>query len=119
VIAEDEGMTQLQLRRILRSEGMEVVGLAANGREALEIVLKKRPDVVLMDIRMPVMDGLEAARRILEYYPVCIVLLTAFSDEEYQQEAQKIGACGYILKPVTAEILIPQLAAALQKFSQS
>src|SRR5689334_9601672 len=65
VIVEDEGVTQLQLRRILRSEGMEVVGLAANGLEAIEVVLEKRPDVVLMDIRMPIMDGLEAARIIL------------------------------------------------------
>jgi YesN/AraC family two-component response regulator len=118
VIVEDEGMTQLQLRRILRSEGMEVVGLAANGREALEIVLKKKPDVVLMDIRMPVMDGPEASRPILEQYRVCIVMLTALPEEEYQHEAQEIGVSAYVLKPVTAEILLTQLAAALQKFSQ-
>src|SRR5579884_604559 len=118
VIVEDEGVTQLQLRRILQSAGMKVVGLAANGREAVEVVLEKKPDVVLMDIRMPIMDGLEASRRILQHYRVCIVMLTAFSDEEYQQEAQKLGTCGYVFKPVTAALLLPQLAAALQKFSQ-
>src|SRR5579871_953446 len=118
VVVEDEGMTQLQLRRILRAEGLEVVGTASNGKEAAEVVLKQRPDLVLMDIRMPIMDGLEAARQILKDYRVCIVMLTAFSEEEYWQAAQEIGACGYILKPVTSELLIPQLAAALQKYSQ-
>jgi YesN/AraC family two-component response regulator len=117
VIVEDEGPTQLQLRRILQLEGMEIVGRAANGQEAIGVVLANKPDVVLMDIRMPVMDGLEASRRILAQYPVCIVMLTAFSDEEYLQEAQKIGTCGYILKPVSAETLVPQLVQALQKFS--
>src|SRR5579862_7659350 len=62
VVVEDEGMTQLQLRRILQAEGMLVVGRASNGREAIEVVLANKPDVVLMDIRMPVMDGLEASR---------------------------------------------------------
>src|ERR1051325_3482922 len=100
VIVEDEGITQLQLRRILRSAGMEVVGLAGNGQEGIRVVLEKKPDDVLMDIRMPVMDGMEAARRILCKYNVCIVALTAFSDEEHWQEAQEIGMCGYVIKPV-------------------
>ena len=119
VIVEDEGITQLQLRRILQSERVEVVGLAANGRDAVQIVLETKPDLVLMDIRMPIMDGLEAARRILEQYRVCIVMLTAFSDDEYRQQAEDIGTCGYIVNPVTATMLVPELASALQKFSQS
>src|SRR5690242_14654533 len=82
-VVEDEGITQLQLSRILRSQGLEVVGTAADGQEAVEVVLATRPDLVLMDIRMPIMDGLEASERILAEYPVCIVMLTAFSDEEY------------------------------------
>jgi len=118
VIVEDEGVTQLQLRRICRSEGIEVAGVASNGQEAIQVVLEQKPDLVLMDVQMPIMNGLEAARYILERFRACIVMLTAFSEEEYRQEAQAIGVCGYIVKPVTAEILIPQMAAALQKFSQ-
>lgn len=116
VVVEDEGVTQLQLRRILRARGIEVVGVASNGKEAVDVVLAQRPDFVLMDIQMPIMNGMEAARRIMEQYPVCIVMLTAFSEEEYLQEAEEIGVCGYVLKPVTTETLLPRLAEALQKF---
>jgi response regulator NasT len=117
VVVEDEGVTQLQLRRILRTAGIEVVGVAANGRDAVEIVRQTKPDFVLMDVRMPVMDGLEATRRILAHERVCIIMLTAFSEEEYQQEAQNIGASGYVLKPITSNTLLPQLAEALRQFT--
>ena len=117
-IVEDEGITQLQLSRILRSEGLEVVGSAADGKEAIEMVLATRPDIVLMDIQMPVMDGLEASEHILAKYRVCIVLLTAFSDEEYMERAKEIGICGYVLKPITGETLIPQLQTAFEKFQE-
>jgi len=116
VIVEDEGITQLQLRKLLRSEGIKVVGTASDGQEGVELVLKERPDFVLMDIRMPVMDGLEATERILAEYRVCIVMLTAFSDEAYRQQATELGACAYVLKPVTVETLMPQLKAAYHKF---
>ncbi len=116
VIVEDEGMTQLQLRRLLRSQGLEVVGAAADGKEAVEVVLATRPDLVLMDIKMPVMDGLEASELILAEYRVCIVMLTAFSEEEYREKAETIGTCGYIVKPFTSESLMPQLRAAYRKF---
>jgi response regulator NasT len=118
-VVEDEGITQLQLSRILRSQGLEVVGTAADGQEAVEVVLATRPDLVRMDIRMPIMDGLEASERILAEYPVCIVMLTAFSDEEYVARAREIGTCGYVLKPITAETLMPQLQAALHRFNLS
>ena len=117
VIVEDEGMLQLQLRMMLRSEGMDVVGTAADGETAIKVVLATRPDVVLMDINMPVMNGLEASERILAEFPVCIVMLTAFSEEEYQRKAKKIGTCGYVIKPVTSDTLIPQLLTAVQGFS--
>ena len=118
VIVEDEGITQLQLKKILRAKGVQVVGLAGNGREAVEIVLRERPDFVLMDIKMPVMDGLEATERILAECSACIVMLTAFSDAEYRTRAQALGASGYILKPITSETLMPELEAAFQRYRQ-
>lgn len=119
VIVEDEGITQLQLKKIPRSQGVEVVGTAADGKDAVDVVLKEIPDFVLVDIRMPIMDGLEASERILAQTRVCIVMLTAFSGEEYQQRAQAIGTCGYVLKPVTVETLVPEIEAAFLKFHDS
>lgn len=115
VVVEDEGITQLQIRKMLRRQGLEVVGDAANGKDAIQVVLETRPDIVLMDIRMPIMDGLEASRRILAEYQVCIVMLTAFSEKEYQKKAQEIGTCGYVIKPITSETLMPQIEAAYRK----
>ena len=118
VIAEDQGVTQLQLSRILRSEGVDVVGLAGNGRDAVELVLRTRPDFVVMDVQMPVMDGLEASRQILDQFHVCIVMLTAYTEAEHQLEARAIGACGYVLKPITAISLVPHLVTALREFNR-
>ncbi len=119
VIVEDEGMTQLQLRRILTREGMLVVGAAPNGQAGIEIVLRERPDLVLMDIKMPgEINGLDAAEAILQTYVVCIVMLTAYATEEYLQRAQNIGACGYVVKPVTADALIPPLKTAYRQWQQ-
>lgn len=119
VIVEDEGITIMQLRRALTQEGLKVVGIAGNGQEGVEVVLRERPDLVIMDIKMPVMNGIEAARRILESYRTCIVMLTAFSTDEYQQQAREIGAGGYILKPITGATLLPQIEAAYRNFHQS
>ena len=116
VIVEDEGLLQMQLSRMLRREGVEVVGTASDGEEAIRVVLDTRPDVVLMDINMPVMNGLEASEQILGQYPVCIVMLTANSGTEYQDRAKEIGTCGYVIKPVTSDTLLPQLLAAFDRF---
>ncbi len=116
VVVEDEGITQLQIRKILRAKGLDVVGDAANGKEAVEVVLETRPDIVLMDIRMPIMDGLEASRLILQEFQTCIIMLTAFSEEDYQKAAAEIGACGYVIKPMTSESLMPQIQAAYRKY---
>ncbi|HLV80709.1 MAG TPA: response regulator [Chthonomonadaceae bacterium] len=116
VICEDEGILQMQLQRALTRAGLQIVGSANNGQTGVEIVLRERPDIVLMDIRMPIMNGLEAARRILAVYRPCLVMLTAYADESYQQQATEIGASGYIVKPVTTETLLPQLRAAWSAF---
>jgi response regulator NasT len=115
-ICEDEGITQMQLRRILTRAGARVVVIAGDGKAGVDAVLRERPDLVLMDIKMPVMDGLEAARQIIAAYSVCIVMLTAYATDEYQQEAEALGACGYVVKPITAQTLLPQLAEALARF---
>ena len=118
VIVEDEGITQMQLHRLLTLMEMDVVDAATSGPRGVEAVLRTKPDLVLMDIRMPgEYDGLEAARRILEVQSVCIVMLTAFSEQEYKEQAQRIGTCGYIVKPIDQVTLIPQLEVALSSFN--
>ena len=109
VIADDEGMTLLFLRKALTGAGMVVVGEAQNGRQAMDLALRERPDLVILDIEMPGMDGLEAARRILEGYSVCIVFLTAYKDDTHFQQAWQQGACGYLTKPLNSKTLIPLL----------
>lgn len=116
VICEDEAVTQMQLRRALSRAGLKVVGIATNGREAVETTLREKPDIVLMDIRMPVMDGIAAARKIMESFPVCMVMLTAFANDGYQEQAKQLGAAGYIIKPITSDVLLPLLQDALVNF---
>src|SRR5687767_1670491 len=116
VICEDEAVTQMQLRRALGRAGLQVVGIATNGKEAVETTLREKPDIVLMDIRMPVMDGITAARRIMEAFPVCMVMLTAFANDGYQEQANQLGAAGYIVKPITSDVLLPLLQEALENF---
>jgi len=118
IIVEDEGITQLQLRKSLLRFGLDVVGTAATGEEGVAICLKERPDVILMDINMPgKIDGLEAARRILAQYRPCILILTAYT--EYEAEAGKLGVCGYIVKPIDAKMLRQQLRKAYVKFQST
>lgn len=119
VIVEDEGITQLQLRRVLTRAGLQVVGAAANGRDGVALVLSERPDLVLMDIRMPVMDGIEALDAIMRETPVCVVMLTAFSDSGMQRTAVQKGACGYVVKPITGDLLLPRLAEAHAAFQKT
>jgi len=115
VIVEDEGITQLQLKRLLSSAGMRPVGVAGDGASGVATVLRERPDIVLMDVKMPGdIDGLEAARRILAVFSTCIVIVTAY--DHYKQEAFALGACGYVTKPVDGASLQPALAAAYKKF---
>jgi len=110
VIADDQALVRGGFRLILRSAGIEVVAEAADGAQAVAAVLKHRPDVVLMDIRMPGLDGIEATRRILAAGPpvadVRIVILTTFDLDQYVYAALAAGASGFLLKDVTPEHLI-------------
>ena len=118
VIVEDEGITQMLLARILARAGMQVAGLATTGERAVELVLRERPDLVLMDINMPgPLNGVEASRRILAEFLVCIVVLTAYHDEDYRTESQAFGAGGYLIKPVNSQSLVPQLEDAIRRLS--
>jgi DNA-binding NarL/FixJ family response regulator len=111
VIADDQALVRTGFQMILKARGIEVVGEAADGAEAVDAVRRLRPDVVLMDIRMPVMDGLEATRRILASATDCrVLILTTFDLDRYVYAALAAGASGFLLKDVTPE----HLAAAVR-----
>ena len=112
VIADDQGMVRAGFRSLLASEpDLEVVGEAANGEEAVEVVRRLTPDVTLMDIRMPVLDGIAATRRLVdEGVPTKVLVLTTFDLDEYVFEALRAGASGFLLKDAPAE----ELAAAIR-----
>ena len=114
VVVEDEGITRLQIRNALTQAGMNVLGVAGDGESGVEMALRLRPDVILMDINLPGdINGIEATRQILLEYNSCVVVLSAYHD--FWAEAKEAGVCGYITKPVTYQSLIPQLEAALAK----
>jgi RNA polymerase sigma factor (sigma-70 family) len=111
VIADDQALVRTGFRMILAADGMEVVAEAANGSEAIEAVRRTRPDVVLMDIRMPELDGLEATRRLLADHPdqaagPRVIILTTFDLDHYVYAALSAGASGFLLKDVTPEHLV-------------
>ncbi|GAA4435368.1 response regulator [Phytohabitans houttuyneae] len=107
VIADDQALVRGGFRLILTAHGIDVVGEAADGAEAVEAVRRLRPDVALMDIRMPGMDGLEATRRVLEHAPECrVLMLTTFDLDRYVYAALAAGASGFLLKDVTPEHLV-------------
>jgi DNA-binding NarL/FixJ family response regulator len=107
VIADDQALVRAGFRMILMAEGIDVVAEADNGAEAVDAVRRTRPDVVLMDIRMPAMDGIEAARRVLaEDNPPRVIMLTTFDLDTYVYAALGLGASGFLLKDVTPEYLV-------------
>ena len=108
VLADDQTLVRTGFRMILRSDGIEVVAEATDGSEAVDAVRRTRPDVVLMDVRMPEMDGLEATRRILTGTPgePRVIILTTFDLDQYVYAALSSGASGFLLKDVTPEQLI-------------
>ncbi|MFG2600135.1 response regulator [Streptomyces sp. NPDC048462] len=107
VVADDQALVRTGFRMILKADGIEVVAEAGNGIEAIEAVRRTRPDVVLMDIRMPELDGLEATRRIVTGAPEAprVIILTTFDLDEYVYEALAAGASGFLLKDVTPELV--------------
>jgi response regulator NasT len=115
LVAEDATIIRLDLCALLDKAGMEVCAAARNGEEAVELARSTRPDLALMDIRMPRLDGIEAARRIIEERPLPIVMLTAHGDEELVARAVGIGVFGYLVKPFREQDLLPAIRTALAR----
>ncbi len=118
LIAEDEELTRVMVRTQLEQLGYEVVGEAETGEDAVRLALQTRPDVVILDIRMPVMDGIEAARQIVAQHPCAVVFLTAYAEEELIAQATQVGAYGYLLKPFRKQELAPAITLALARFRE-
>ena len=118
VIAEDEAIIRLDLRETLEEEGYEVVGETGRGDRAVELVRDLRPDLAILDIKMPHMDGLEAAR-IISGERICgVLMLTAFSQREVVEEARDAGALAYLVKPYQKSDLIPAIEVAIGRFRE-
>jgi two-component system, response regulator PdtaR len=118
VIAEDEAIIRLDLKEILESEGYDVVGEAARGDEALELVKKTMPDLAILDIKMPGMDGIEVARRVVGEHRVPVLILTAFSQRNLIEEARDAGVAAYLVKPFQSAEIVPAIEVALARFSE-
>lgn len=116
LIADDESIIRMGLQVILRDLGYEVAGTARDGVEALDMAREKRPDLAILDIKMPRMDGLEAAEAISRQHPMPIVILTAFSDREYVERAKSTAVHAYLIKPVKEAKLIPTIELARARF---
>jgi response regulator NasT len=115
VIAEDQALIRLDLERLLDEAGFDVCGSARDGQEAVELVLELRPDIVVLDVKMPRLDGVEAARRILAEGFVPIVMLTAYGYGELISRAVDAGVVGFVVKPFKESALVEGLREALQQ----
>jgi len=118
VIAEDEAIVRLDLREILEEEGFDVVGEADRGEDAVELVREHHPDLVLLDIKMPGMDGLQAAEAISHIGGTAILFLTAFSQRDLVERARDAGAIAYLVKPFKRDELLPAIEVALSRFEE-
>ena len=112
LIAEDETIIRLDLKQLLERAGSEVVAEAKDGEEAVALARSEEPELAILDVKMPKLDGIEAARRILEERPVPIVMLTAYGQQELVARAVEAGVFGYLVKPFREQDLLPAIAAA-------
>ena len=112
LIAEDETIIRLDLRNLLEESGHEVCAEARDGVEAVELARRQRPDLAVLDVKMPRLDGIEAARTILEERPIPIVMLTAYGQDELVARAVEAGVFGYLVKPFREADLLPAIVTA-------
>ncbi|GIJ47699.1 transcriptional regulator [Virgisporangium aliadipatigenens] len=118
LIAEDEALIRLDLREMLVEEGYDVVGEAGDGETALRLAEQQRPDLVIMDIKMPIMDGLAAAEKIAAARLAPVVILTAFSQRDLVERARAAGAMAYLVKPFQKSDLVPAIEMAASRFAE-
>jgi two-component system, response regulator PdtaR len=118
VIAEDEALIRMDLAEMLAEEGYAVVGEAGDGVKAVELAERERPDLVILDVKMPVLDGIAAAERIAEARIAPVVILTAFSQRELVERARDAGAMAYLVKPFTRSDLVPAIEIAVSRFTE-
>ena len=112
LIAEDETIIRLDLRKLLEEAGHEVCAEARDGAEAIELAESEEPELAILDVKMPRLDGIDAARRILEERPIPIVMLTAYGQDELVARAVEAGVFGYLVKPFRESDLLPAIATA-------
>ena len=118
VIAEDEALIRLDLAEMLEEEGYDVVGQAGDGERAVALAEELRPDLVVLDVKMPQLDGISAAQRIAEQRIAPVVILTAFSQRELVERARDAGAMAYLVKPFTKADLVPAVEMAVSRFAE-
>ena len=118
LIADDESIRLLSLRAQLAALGHRVVAEASTGEEAVALAVSTQPDLAILDIKMPLVDGIEAAERITQARPIPIILLTAYSEAQLVERAAQANISAYLMKPVSEEDLLPALTLALTRFKQ-
>ncbi|WP_370068338.1 ANTAR domain-containing response regulator [Mycobacterium sp. MAA66] len=118
LVAEDEALIRMDLAEMLREEGYEIVGEAGDGQEAVDLAEQLRPDLVIMDVKMPRRDGIDAAAEIASKRIAPIVILTAFSQRELVEKARDAGAMAYLVKPFSITDLVPAIEVAVSRFSE-
>lgn len=118
LIAEDEPIVRMDIKEILEGQGYEVVGEASDGQVAVELARKLKPDVIIMDIRMPNLDGIEAAKILTQEEIAPIIFLTAYLDKELVEKAKEVGVISYIVKPFKESDLFPAIEIAIARFKE-
>ncbi|MFD8807774.1 ANTAR domain-containing response regulator [Streptomyces sp. NPDC059597] len=118
VIAEDEALIRLDLKEMLEEEGYTVVGEAADGEQAVELAREHKPDLVILDVKMPKLDGISAAEKIAEESIAPVLMLTAFSQRDLVERARDAGAMAYLVKPFSKSDVVPAIEMAVSRFTE-
>jgi two-component system, response regulator PdtaR len=118
VIAEDEALIRMDLAEMLQEEGYDVVAEAGDGETAVKLAQEHRPDLVILDVKMPVLDGISAAERIAEERVAPVLILTAFSQRDLVERAREAGAMAYLVKPFSKSDLVPAIEMAVSRYAE-